>query len=164
MSGSSDALALHVPNGPPFRVLDMPRLLAEPLPPIPWVADHLAAEGMVTTVAGPAGLGKSWLALLLAAGVHHGRLVGGIQCSQGHAVYFDAENGWRMVTRRFHDAGLENDAVTVADADGLDLARADHLAAVADYIEDEAATFVVFDSLKRLTPNRARARTTTWHP
>ena len=137
---------------PPGRVLDLKALLAVPFAPIPWVCDQLAAAGMLTTVVGPAALGKSWLTLSLAAAVHHGSHVGGIRCAKGHALYVDAENGERIMTDRVRAAALDHDALTIVDADRLDLAQPAHLAWLQSSIRSHGASLVILDSLKRMTP------------
>jgi hypothetical protein len=138
---------------PLARVIDMEAALSQPPRPIPWVCDRLAARGYLTTLVGPPGLGKTLLALFLAAGVHHGRAVGGIECALGHAVYFDAENGEHLIVQRFRAAELAADDITIVDAGRLDLADRKHRDYAADLIGQHDASLAVFDSLKRLTPS-----------
>jgi hypothetical protein len=141
----------------PGRVLDLSRLLAEPPAPVPGVCDHFAGSGLLTTLVGPPGLGKSWLALLLAAGLNSGRAAGGIECAPGHAVYFDGENGQRIMVERVRAARVSGAGLTVVDADAFDLARAEHLAWAESIVEEHAGCLAVFDSLKRLTPNTSES-------
>jgi archaellum biogenesis ATPase FlaH len=132
------------------RVLDLRAALAEPDTPIPWRCENLVADGFLTVIAGRGGEGKSWLALTLACGVARGQVAAGIPCALGRALIFDAENGPRLMVRRFRAAGLSADVdVQPVDAGGLrvttDLAWFRHV------IEEQGADFVVFDSLRVLS-------------
>jgi hypothetical protein len=68
-------------------------------------------------------------------------------------VYFDGENGARIMVDRVRAARLSSTGLTVVDADAFDLAREEHLAWARSIIEEHSGSLAVFDSLKRLTPN-----------
>jgi hypothetical protein len=132
------------------RVLDVRALLTEPDEPIPWRCENLAADGYLTVLAGRGGEGKSWLALSLACGVARGAPAAGIRCAQGRALIFDAENGRKLIGRRFKAAAMTPEVeVQPVEAGGLNIAR--DLDWFKSTIVDRRANFVVFDSLKVLS-------------
>lgn len=76
---------------------------------VPWRCDRLVADGYVSVIAGKGGDGKTWLALGLAAGVHRGATVAGIECRKGHAIILDAESGPKLLKRRLRDSGVPSE-------------------------------------------------------
>jgi hypothetical protein len=144
------------PAGPPSpdryhgRIIDVQAALAEPDEPLPWRCHGFAADGYLTTVAGRGGEGKSWLTLALACGVARGANVAGIDCVQGRALLFDAENGRRLIARRLRAAQVGPDlAVQPVDAGGLHVIR--DIDWFRDVIRREGANLAVFDSLRVLS-------------
>jgi hypothetical protein len=132
------------------RVLNVREMLAQPDEPIPWRCEGVAADGYLTVVAGRGGEGKSWLALALACGVARGEPAAGIDCAKGRAVIFDAENGPKLIMRRFRAAGVSADLdVQPVDAGGLRLPR--DLDWFREVIEEQGANLAVFDSLRVLS-------------
>ncbi len=132
------------------RIIDVREALAEPDTPLPWRCDGFAADGYLTVIAGRGGEGKSWLTLSLACGVARGANVAGIECVQGRALIFDAENGRRLIARRLRAAQVGPQlAVQPVDAGGLHVIR--DIGWFRDVIEREAANLVVFDSLRVLS-------------
>lgn len=131
------------------RRLDMEALLATPDEPIPWRCFRFAADGYLTTMAGRGGEGKSWVTLGLAHGVHEGRTVAGIPCEKGVAVVFDAENGAKLLKKRFRAAGIGAGTVQPFDADGLHIVK--DLDWFKEMIEAEGANLAIFDSLRILS-------------
>lgn len=119
--------------------------------PLPLRCGLLAIDGMVTMVAGMRAERKSWLMLALCAGVGEGSEVAGIPCKKGVALYVDAENGERLMARRFIDAGIGPDAFYVANGFGLHLPRDTPI--VRELIDATKANLCVLDSLRRLAPN-----------
>jgi 5S rRNA maturation endonuclease (ribonuclease M5)/archaellum biogenesis ATPase FlaH len=144
------------------RKLDMAALLAEPDTPVPWRCEGIAADGYLTTIAGLGGEGKSWLTLTLADGVQKGRTVIGVPCTQGNAIVFDAENGPKLVVRRFRAAGLGAGSVQPFDADGLHIER--DLDWFREQIKVEEANLVIFDSLRNLSSGVDENDTTAMEP
>lgn len=128
--------------------------LAEPVPPIDWVVPDFAARGYLTILAGAAGVGKTTLALQMAAQVG---------TPENPALYMDAENG-PVQLRRLTDAmAIPSGHVTLVDMNGLALTDG----AVLDTLKSEllgrgiatlarrrqmGTPFVVFDSLRRYAP------------
>ena len=133
------------------RILDVAALLAAPDEPIPWRCEGIAADGYLTVVAGRGGEGKSWMALALAYGVSRGKPAAGIQCGQGSALIFDAENGRKLIARRLRAAQVTPDLpVQPVDAGGLHFSRDLDVDWMREVIEREGASLVVFDSLRVL--------------
>jgi hypothetical protein len=152
--------ATHViesgPAGPPptdryhGRIIDVQAVLAEPDDPLPWRCHGFAADGYLTVIAGRGGEGKSWFTLALACGVARGANIAGIECVQGRAILFDAENGRRLIARRLRAAQVGPAlAVRPVDAGGLHVIR--DIDWFRDVIEREDANLVVFDSLRVLS-------------
>jgi hypothetical protein len=144
----------RAPGAPPARydgrIIDVQAALAEPDEPLPWRCHGFAADGYLTVIAGRGGEGKSWLTLALACGVGRGASVAGIDCVQGRALLFDAENGRRLIARRLRAAGVSPElTVQPVDAGGLHVIR--DIAWFQTVIEQERADFVVFDSLRVLS-------------
>src|SRR6266487_2509234 len=79
-----------------------------PPPPVPWIVKGLIAQGALTVLAGAGGLGKSSLALGLAAASARGdRSYAGFSIeSRLPMVYVDAENGADEMHRRAHTFGI----------------------------------------------------------
>jgi archaellum biogenesis ATPase FlaH len=132
------------------RILDVGKMLAQPDEAIPWRCDNLAADGYLTVLAGRGGEGKSWMALALASGVARGQSAAGIECRQGRALIFDAENGPKLTIRRLRSAqvtaGLD---VQPVDAGGLTVEK--DLDWFRTTITAQGANLVVFDSLRVLS-------------
>lgn len=132
------------------RVIDVGRMLAAPDEAIPWRCHNLVADGYLTVLAGRGGEGKSWLALALASGVARGKAAAGIDCRQGRALLFDAENGPKLIARRFRAAEVTADLdVQPVDAGGLKLSK--DLDWFKRTIVGYRADLVVFDSLRVLS-------------
>jgi hypothetical protein len=134
----------------PARKLDVAQLLARPSEPVPYRVDKLAADGLVTVLTKHGGEGGSLLAAALAVGVACGSSPGGIQCTKGRAVIFDAEQGERLIANRLKLADAPRDGLAIYEADGLKVA--DHCDWLIDTIRAEAAGLVIFDSLRTLAP------------
>jgi hypothetical protein len=132
------------------RVIDVGRMLAEPDEAIPWRCHDLAADGYLTVLAGRGGEGKSWMALALASGVARGKPAAGIDCRQGRALIFDAENGPKLIARRFRAAEVTAALdVQPVDVGGLKLSK--DLDWFKRTIVGYQANLVVFDSLRVLS-------------
>ncbi len=77
----------------PVRFLDVSAMVAQPPPPVAWLAQPLIARASLTTLYAPGGDGKSMLAGALACAIAQGSEVAGISCEEGSTVYLDGENG-----------------------------------------------------------------------
>jgi len=131
------------------RVLEMHKVLAEPDEPIPWRCDNLIADGFLTVIAGRGGEGKSFLSLALACGVARGQNVAGIDCMKGKVLLIDAENGPKLIARRFRAMRMTAELdVQPVDAGGLTFAK--DFEWFRNLITQHKPSLVVFDSLRVL--------------
>ena len=114
----------HADDAPPPRPKSkrklITRCLADIKPePIHWLWEDRIALGKLTLIAGDPGLGKSMMAIKLAAHLSRGLPwpVGGLPCPQGHTLYATAEDGKADVVRpRFDAAGGDPQYIQVIDA------------------------------------------------
>jgi hypothetical protein len=138
-------------------------ILEQPQTEIPWaIAPWLAREDIVI-FAGTAGLGKSYIAMLLGFSLALGR--GLLDCLdiQGgpyRVLYVDEESNARLVRWRVgklidgmdlgkHDARSMEFRYLPRQKQPLDLGQADRLDALATEIRATSPDFVILDSLKR---------------
>lgn len=145
----------YLPPEPPenaavrLLLVDMAKAIAAADDPIPCVIEPLAARGFLTVLAGRHSSGKSWLAILLGAAAHGGRTdLAGFKLDPCPVLYVDAENGARLMGRRFRDAGIPAEGLLVAD--GTELHLPNDLARLAELVVSTGAGLVVLDSLRRL--------------
>ncbi len=137
-------------SGPLIRFLDVPAMVAEAPPAVPWLAPPMLPRAALTALYAPGGDGKSLVALALAAAIAHGGELAGIACEQGATVYLDAENGEHEIHRRVHTLGLPASGVQVADASRLDLRR--DIAEVEAVVRERTPDLLVLDSFRSMTP------------
>jgi len=132
-------------------LVDMTAAMAAAAEPLPYVVEGFACRGYVTVLAGQHSSRKTWLALLLGAAVHGGRTaLAGFAIAPTTVLYVDAENGPRLLGRRFREAGIPADGLLVADGSALRLPG--DLDRLAMLVERTGAGLVVLDSLRRLAP------------
>jgi KaiC/GvpD/RAD55 family RecA-like ATPase len=134
-----------------IRWVDLEALMAEPPPPVPWVVEPLLARGAVTMLAGPAGVGKSLLALALTAAVaSNAPTLAGMDVTGGRVVVIDAENGERVLRQRAHLAALPPANVRVGLPEAFDLRKPHAVTELSDALD--GAALLVLDSLASLAP------------
>ena len=137
------------------RLVDMTEAMRLASEPTDYVCRPLAARGYLTVLAGRPGEAKSWLMLALADAVDRGAewvagYLTGLRCRQGGALVVDAENGPRLMARRFTLMGMDANGVRVADATGIRFP--DDIEELESLIELTGPDLVVLDSLRRLAP------------
>jgi hypothetical protein len=137
-----------------IRLVNMAEGLSRPPKPTLWTVDRFVRPGLVTLLAGRGGAGKSALGMQACASVQAGRPVAGMDTVKGTAVYVDGEQGEELMVDQFRSIGFPADAFTVLDVDGLDLGNEVGVAALEERLRELGATFVVIDSLRRLTPGK----------
>ncbi len=144
--------AAKEPGERKLRRLDIPRMLREEPPPVPWVITGVAARGHLTMLAGREKTGKSLLVAGFAVAVAHGGgAVAGITCHPGRVLILDAENGTTEVHRRVRMLGLDTDSAEsfeVYSSLGFDLGR--DLSELASLIALHEPDMVVLDSYRSL--------------
>jgi len=144
----SGALGHHPATPERLRRLDVPRLVREEPPDVPWVVNGLVAAGMLTVLNGREGEGKSLLAMALTAGVANGADEAGMSCQLGSALIVDAENGEHEIHRRVKTLELPAYGVEVFEAQGFDLRRG--LAELDDILATHRPDLLVLDSFRSL--------------
>lgn len=102
-------------DGEYFRASD---LAGKPVPPRDWHVPDLIPAGVVTTLNGDGGTGKSLVALQLAVATALGRRWLGMDVAQGTALFISAEDDKDEMHRRLDD---------VAKAEGISLAAIPNL-------------------------------------
>lgn len=127
-------------------IVDANQEFESPLSPV-------VVRGFLTLVAGRHSSRKTWLMLLGGHAVHTGAArIAGLGCTQTPVLYVDAENGPKLMGRRFRDAGIPADGLLVADGTRLRLPKDVEL--VRELIVESGAGLVVLDSLRRMTPGK----------
>jgi hypothetical protein len=130
-------------------LIDMSKVDDEPPE---YLIDPLAARGYLTLLPGKRGSFKSFLTLVLANCCHTGGgSLAGIRCASARALIVDAENGARLMRRRFTVAGVDVKNAPLI-ADGTKLHLPEHIELLRALILHVAADLVILDSLRRLTP------------
>jgi hypothetical protein len=136
---------------PTFRLLTVHEL--RELPPPEWLVQGLLLRQSLSVLYGPSGVGKSFVALDLAASIGAGRDWHGRKVQQGPVVYVVAEGG-RSIVRRIEAWTDANDC----DTDNLfivpepvQMRDPKHSSRLADLIEqrDLNPSLVVFDTFAR---------------
>jgi hypothetical protein len=134
-------------------LIDMAEAMELAEQPIAYPIRPIAARGFLTILVGRHSSYKSWLMMATGQAAHRGGgEVAGMRCERTTVLYVDAENGPRLMGRRFKDAGVPADGLLVADGTRLRLPR--DLYRLRGLIEGTGAGLVVLDSLRRLTPLR----------
>lgn len=84
--------------------------LTKPPPPPQWLVEGLVSLGDVTLLAGPSGIGKSWLtmALSIATADNHQQFIGHDVKAHGPVLYIDQENPSDVIYNRMNRLGLKN--------------------------------------------------------
>jgi hypothetical protein len=132
------------------RIVDMSVALRTAGEPLPYRVGPLAIDGLMTLLIGRRGEHKSWLAQFACNGVHQDQPVGPLAQRKGNALYIDAENGERLMARRFLITGMDAEAFVYADGIGLHLPE--HIGEVRGLARHVNAKLIVCDSLRRLAP------------
>lgn len=131
--------------------LDVAEMVRESPPEIPWRAEPILADGVLTMLFGPPGKGKSLYAAVLAAGVAVGEDVAGVATRKGTVLYIDAENGKWEIHRRVRSLGLPTEGVEIYEAAGdFDLRRDG--ATIERTVSAHQANVLILDSLRSLAP------------
>lgn len=130
-----------------FNRLDPDELHREP-PPVDWLVKNFIACGHLTLMAGEGGLGKSSLALALAAAIAHGdKYYAGFPLPrQAPIAYVDGENSRGEIHRRAKAFGIYEDLYQF-DGDMMD-----SLAQLTEVASRAESGIVVLDSFRSLFP------------
>jgi hypothetical protein len=138
---------------PASLLIDMELALADADEDLEFPIEPLAVRGFLTIIAGQHSSRKTWLMLLGGHAVHEGSSsIAGLNCTPTTVLYVDAENGPKLMGRRFRDAGIPAEGLLVADGTKLRLPR--DIGLLRELIKETAAGLVVLDSLRRLTPGK----------
>jgi replicative DNA helicase len=133
--------------------LDLAELLASPPPAVGWRWQGWLARGDLALLVGEPGVGKSLLALALAASLRLGDTLLGDDCRRCRVGIVDLENPLDEVHKRLRAFGIsadDNDGLLYWHAQPLDLA--DGTAAIATIVQEHALDVLMIDSLRRATP------------
>jgi hypothetical protein len=143
-------------DDPPHGVLrkvEVGRMLSDPPPPVPWLAQPILARGYLSLLTGRPGEGKSMVAQALAVASAAGSGVGGMTVERGGVLLLDGENGRHELHRRVHSLGLPSSAESrfaLYEAEGFHLGR--HLDSLEELLASYRPAFLVLDSFRTLWP------------
>ena len=85
----------------PKRIFPLCDLLTGEVEPVSWTVEPLIPSGGISNAGGDSGTGKSWLMYSLAVSVSAGEpFLGHFPTQQCNVLYFDPENGERLIRRR----------------------------------------------------------------
>lgn len=120
-------------------------------PRIPWIVEGFCAVGAITVLVGDPGIGKSYVALSMAANASCGVPVLGMNTKISEVAYLDAENGSGEMHRRIVSMGLRGNARIAIAPGGFDLRTA--MYQVEDAVSPATVRLLVLDSFRSLMPN-----------
>lgn len=83
-------------------------LLSQPDEDIPWLIEELIPRGSVTMIAGTSGVGKTWIALLLAQAISEGAPFLSRQSRKAMVIYFDLESPKAILRKRLNCVKARN--------------------------------------------------------
>lgn len=83
-------------------------LLSQPDDDIPWLIEELIPRGSVTMIAGTSGVGKTWIALLLAQAISEGAPFLSRQSRKAMVIYFDLESPKAILRKRLNCVKARN--------------------------------------------------------
>jgi hypothetical protein len=119
--------------------------------PLPYVIDPIAVQGVLTALVAKHSAFKSFLMMVLGYRCHAGLgEIAGLPCAPVTALYVDAENGAKLMGRRFKSSGIPADGLLVADGARLRLPK--DVGKLRALIKATGAKLVILDALRRLTP------------
>ena len=151
---SDSSTPSDVDSGTPARATALELLIDManvPDEPPDYVLEPLAAKGALTLLVGKRSSYKTFVALLAGARCHTGGgNLAGLRCAPARTLYVDAENGARLMRRRFTTAGITTDGLLVADGTRIRLPAG--LKLLRELVQATASEFVILDALRRLTP------------
>jgi len=132
-------------------------LCGQELPDTPWLLDGFLVDGGVGLLVGPAGAGKTYLALDLPLAVHSGRSAWGHKAQQGAVVYAGSDSPRRTLRRRLADLcqGREippPDEGFLLDLSPLDLGQPQGAVILRRLVDRVQAKLVVLDALYCFMP------------
>jgi hypothetical protein len=119
------------------------------VPPV-WRAWPLLADGKLTMVAAPAGIGKTWVLHEVARAVAEGTSRAGIEPLRGTALIVDSELGRFGTVDRLRLHGWP-EGIHVFDGTGLDLRRPEDRQLIRDAITELQPDYVGVDSLRAIS-------------
>lgn len=120
-------------------------------PRIPWIVEGFCAVGAITVLVGDPGIGKSYVALSMAANASCGVPVLGMNTKISEVAYLDGENGAGEMHRRIVSLGLRGNAKVAIAPSGFDLREG--MYQVVDACDPATVRLLVLDSWRSLFPN-----------
>jgi len=148
--------ALPAPGkGKPGRTIHYPDLATTDPGDIAWIVEQMLAQQTINILGGDAGVGKTWLGLVLAHAVASGRpWLGRFPVCQGPVLYYDEESApvllhHRIAALRKAEPDLPADLEICYRLDtGLQIDVLESVAMIESDLEDQAAALVVIDSFR----------------
>lgn len=140
---------------PTLVPLDLGAVLSGPVASVAWLWEGWLARGDLALIVGDPGVGKSMLALGIAAAARRGGGFLGSPCGPGRVGVFDFENPLDEASKRLRLFGLsgdDHDGLAYFHAPALDLQTSGGQAALAQALEHYALDLAIIDSLRRSAP------------
>lgn len=137
-----------------FKVMTIDAILATNYGEQEWLVERLIPLETISVISGHPGSFKTWFTMQLAKSMSTGALfLDKFATEQGAVLFIDEENTNRLVKKRFHKLGLQNNSnlpIFYLSQIGFRIDREKDLERLLSVIKENNIKLVIFDSLIRI--------------